>query len=164
MPNKFSSAAFRYGMALLMSVCAVSATGRAQEQVSMALLHPPDAIEPVRPVEPLESKPLPEAPSHRRFWDRENTILFAATVATSAGDFVVTRNNLQNGGQELNPITRVFSGSTAGLALNFAGEAAGVTGMSYLFHKTGHHRLERLAPMLNMAASGYAIGYGLRHH
>jgi hypothetical protein len=164
MPNKFSSAAFRYGMALLLSVCALSATARAQQQVSMALLHPPDAIEPVRPVEPLEAKPLPEAPSHRRFWDRENTILFAATVATSAGDFVVTRNNLQNGGQELNPITRVFSGSTAGLALNFAGEAAGVTGMSYLFHKTGHHRLERLAPMLNMAASGYAIGYGLRHH
>jgi hypothetical protein len=164
MPNKFSSAAFRYGMALLLSVCGLSATARAQQQVSMALLHPPDAIEPVRPVEPLEAKPLPEAPSHRRFWDRENTILFAATLATSAGDFVVTRNNLQNGGQELNPITRVFSGSTAGLALNFAGEAAGVTGMSYLFHKTGHHRLERLAPMLNMAASGYAIGYGLRHH
>ena len=164
MPNKFSSAALQYGMALLLLVCALSATARAQEQVSMALLHPPDAIEPVRPVEPLALKPLPEAPSHRRFWDRENTILFAATVATSAGDFVVTRNNLQNGGQELNPITRVFSGSTAGLALNFAGEAAGVTGMSYLFHKTGHHRLERLAPMLNMAASGYAIGYGLRHH
>jgi hypothetical protein len=163
MANKFSSAVFQYGMAILLAVCALSATGHAQQQVAMALLHPPDAIEPVRPVEPIEPKPLPEAPGHRRFWDRENTMLFAATVATSAGDFVVTRNNLQNGGQELNPITRVFSGSTAGLALNFAGEAAGVTGMSYLFHKTGHHRLERLAPMLNMAASGYAIGYGLRH-
>jgi hypothetical protein len=38
-----------------------------------------------------------------------------------------------------------------------------VTGVSYFFHKTGHHRLERLAPMVNMAASGYAIVYGMRH-
>ncbi|MGA9978764.1 MAG: hypothetical protein WBQ08_09025 [Candidatus Sulfotelmatobacter sp.] len=167
MPTKFSSAAIRYGLASLVAVFGLCAAGQAQQQVAMALLHPPDApstMEPVRPVEPIESKPLPEAPSHRHFWDRENTLLFAGTVLTSAGDFVVTRNNLQGGGgQELNPIARVFSGSTAGLAVNFVGETAGVTGLSYIFHKTGHHRLERLAPMVNMAASGYAIGYGLRH-
>jgi hypothetical protein len=165
MPTNFSSAAFRFGMAILLAVFALSAAGQAQQQVAMALLHPPDVMEPIRPVEPLERQPLPlpEAPSHH-FWDRENSMLFAGTVLTSAGDFVVTRNNLQAGGQELNPIARVLSGSTAGLAVNFAGEAAGVTGLSYFFHKTGHHKLERLAPMINMAASGYAIGYGLKHH
>jgi hypothetical protein len=151
-------------MAILLAVLGLSAAGQAQQQV--ALLHPPDApdtMEPVRPVETFQPKPLPEAPSHR-FWDRENSMLFAATVLTSAGDFVVTKNNLSGGGgQELNPVARVFSGSTAGLALNFAGETAGVTGVSYFFHKTGHHRLERLAPMVNMAASGYAIVYGMRH-
>ncbi|HEY6338971.1 MAG TPA: hypothetical protein VIW68_10800 [Candidatus Sulfotelmatobacter sp.] len=132
----------------------------------MALLHPSEAMEPAHPsaaVQPLEIRPVPEAPETHHFWDRENTMLFVGTVLTSAGDFVVTHNNLQGGGQELNPITRMLSGSTAGLAVNFAGETAGVTGLSYLFHKTGHHRLERIAPMLNMAASGYAIGYGLRH-
>jgi hypothetical protein len=167
MPTKFSSAAIRYGLASLLAVFGLCAAGQAQQQVAMALLPDapgtPAALEPVRPVEPVELKPLPEAPSHRRFWDRENTLLFAGTVLTSAGDFVVTRNNLQGGGQELNPIARIFSGSTAGLVANFAGETAGVTGLSYFFHKTGHHRLERLAPMVNMAASGYAIGYGLRH-
>jgi len=170
MPTKFSTAAIRYGLASLLAVLGLCAAGhaqqRAQQQVAMALLEPPDApsaMEPVRPVEPVELKPLPEAPRHRRFWDRENTLLFAGTVLTSAGDFVVTRNNLQGGGQELNPIARIFSGSTAGLAVNFVGETAGVTGLSYIFHKTGHHRLERLAPMVNMAASGYAIGYGLHH-
>ena len=174
MPTKFSTAAIRYGLASLLAIFGLCAAGQAQQQVhqqvqqqvAMAMLNPPDApsaMEPVRPVEPIELKPLPEAPSHRRFWDRENTLLFAGTLLTSAGDFVVTRNNLQGGGQELNPIARVFSGSTAGLVANFAGETAGVTGLSYFFHKTGHHRLERLAPMVNMAASGYAIGYGLRH-
>jgi len=161
MPTNFSTAAFRYGVVTLLAVLALSAAGQAQQQV--ALLHAPEAIEPVRPVETFQPKPLPEAPSHR-FWDRENSMLFAATVLTSAGDFVVTKNNLSGGGgQELNPVARVFSGSTAGLALNFAGETAGVTGVSYFFHKTGHHRLERLAPMVNMAASGYAIVYGMRH-
>jgi hypothetical protein len=174
MATKFSTAAIRYGLASLLAIFGLCAAGQAQQQVqqqaqpqvAMAMLNPPDApsaMEPVRPVEPIELKPLPEAPSHRRFWDRENTLLFAGTLLTSAGDFVVTRNNLQGGGQELNPIARVFSGSTAGLVANFAGETAGVTGLSYFFHKTGHHRLERLAPMVNMAASGYAIGYGLRH-
>ncbi|MFZ0959188.1 MAG: hypothetical protein WAN60_22800 [Candidatus Sulfotelmatobacter sp.] len=177
MPTKFSTAAIRYGLASLLAVFGLCAAGqsqqqvqqqaqRAQQPVAMALLHPldaRDAMEPVRPVEPIELKPLPEAPSHRRFWDRENTLLFAGTVLTSAGDFVVTRNNLQGGGQELNPVARIFSGSTAGLAVNFVGETAGVTGLSYIFHKMGHHRLERLTPMVNMAASGYAIGYGLRH-
>jgi hypothetical protein len=180
MPTKFSSAAIRYGLASLLAVFGLCAAGQgqqqvqqqvqqqAQQQVAMAFLPDapgtPGAMEPVRPVEPIELKPLPEAPRHRRFWDRENTMLFAGTVLTSAGDFVVTRNNLQGGGgQELNPIARVFSGSTAGLVANFAGETLGVTGLSYFFHKTGHHRLERLTPMVNMAASGYAIGYGLRH-
>ena len=168
MPTKFSTQALRYGTAIFAAIFALSTAGHAQEQVAMALLHPADAgIEPARPaataIEPLEIKPLPEAPSHRHFWDRENTMLFAATVLTSAGDFVVTRSNLQGGGQELNPITRVLSGSTAGLAVNFAGETAGITGLSYLFHKTGHHRLERIAPMINIGASGYAIQYGLRH-
>jgi hypothetical protein len=163
MPTNFSTAAFRYWMALLLAVFGLSAAGQAQQQVSLALLHPPDAMEPVRPVESFQPKPLPEAPSHH-FWDRENSMLFAATVLTSAGDLVVTKNNLSGrGGQELNPVARMFSGSTAGLALNFAGETAGVTGLSYFFHKTGHHRLERLAPMVNMAASGYAIAYGLKH-
>jgi hypothetical protein len=186
MPTKFSTAAIRYGLASLLAVFGLCAAGQGQQQaqqqvqqqvlqrvqqhapqpVALALLTPPDApsaMEPVRPVEPIELKPLPEASGHRRFWDRENTLLFAGTVLTSAGDFVVTRQNLQGGGQELNPVARIFSGSTAGLVANFAGETAGVTGLSYFFHKTGHHRLERLAPMVNMAASGYAIGYGLRH-
>jgi hypothetical protein len=180
MPTKFSTAAIRYGLATLLAVFGLCAAGQAQQQVQqqvqqqIAMAFPPDApgtadasssMEPVRPVEPIVQRPLRgEASSHRRFWDRENTLLFAGTVLTSAGDFVVTHNNLQSGGgQELNPIARVFSGSTAGLVANFAGETAGVTGLSYFFHKTGHHRLERLAPMVNMAASGYAIGYGLRH-
>ena len=104
-----------------------------------------------------------EGPGDHRFWDRENSLLFATSAAFSAADFVVTRDNLRSGGQELNPVTRVFSGTTTGLAVNFAGETAGVIGLSYFFHKTGHHKMERAVSMLNIGASGAAVTYDLAH-
>lgn len=98
-----------------------------------------------------------------KFWDKKNTILFAATAAMSATDFAVTRSNLQRGGQELNPVVRMFGNSTAGLAVNFAGETAGVVAVSYFFHKTGHHKLERALSVVNLGASAGAVSYGLTH-
>jgi hypothetical protein len=112
---------------------------------------------------PIVSSPLPEAPSQHRFWDTGNRALFTTVAVLSAADFALTRSILQNGGKELNPVTRFFSGSTAGLAVNFAGETAGVIGLSYLFHKTGHHRLERVTPMLDIGASAFAVIYDLNH-
>lgn len=132
------------------------------QEVSLALLQPP-SIEPSPTVKFVEPVTLPEAPSHR-FWDRENSILFAANAAFTTADFIVTRNNLRDGGQELNPVTRVFGGGTAGLAVNFAGEAAGVVAVSYFFHKTGHHKLERAVSILNMGASAGAVTFDLAHH
>lgn len=117
---------------------------------------PPSVVAAAPPV-------LPEAPSRHKFWDKENRILFTAVAASCAADFAVTHANLQNGGRELNPMTRLLSGSTAGLAVNFAGETAGVVGLSYFFHKTGHHRLERLTPLINFGASAAAVTYGLTH-
>jgi hypothetical protein len=136
------------------------------QEVSVALLQPEamrsTLLEPVPVVQSFQPTTLPEAPRHR-FWDRENSFLFAASAAFSAADFVVTRDNLRGGGQELNPVTRMFSGSTAGLAVNFAGETAGVVGLSYFFHKTGHHKLERAVSMLNIGSSAAAVTFDLAH-
>jgi len=114
-------------------------------------------------VSPVAANTLPEAPSHHKFWDNENRALFVTVAAVCAADFAVTRANLQNGGKELNPVTRFFSGSTAALAANFAGETAGIIGLSYYFHRTGHHQLERIIPMLNIGASSFAVVYDLSH-
>ena len=118
-----------------------------------------DAAEPL----PMLNAPLPQIPTPHRFLDTENRILFTAVAGFCAADFAVTRSNLRNGGVELNPVTRIFSGSTGGLAVNFAGETAGVIGLSYLFHRTGHHRLERITPLANLGASAFAVAYGLTH-
>ena len=130
------------------------------QQVSFALLQP-GSIE-LNPIAKSEPAVLPEAPSHR-FWDCENSLLFSTSAAFSAADFIATRNNLRNGGLEQNPVTRLFAGSTTGLAVNFAGETAGVVGLSYFFHKTGHHKLERMVSMLNIGSSAAAVTFDVIH-
>jgi hypothetical protein len=105
---------------------------------------------------------LKEATTHR-FWDRQNRVLFAATGIAATGDFFVTRANLASGGRELNPVTRMFTGSTPALASSFALQTTAVIGVSYLFHKTGHHRLERLTSVASITTSSGAVAYGLTH-
>jgi hypothetical protein len=161
MLTKLTSKIIRPKAAILLAIFAFCGFANAQ-QVSMALLRPASLGEPFSTSTTVHPASIPESSSHR-FWDRENSFLFAANAAFSAADFVVTRDNLRNGGQELNPVTRVFAGSTTGLAMNFAGETAGVIGLSYFFHKTGHHRLERAVSMLNIGSSAAAVTFGLAH-
>jgi hypothetical protein len=125
----------------------------------------PDAPTPF--VEALAPVPAGITPSiigaEHKFWDKQNRALFCAAAVLNGADFAVTRTNLQSGGQELNPIVRLFGRSTAGLALNFVGETVGVISLSYFFHKTGHHKLERVISVVNIGSSAGAVGYGLTH-
>lgn len=123
----------------------------------------PDAPQPSAAASSFVSVAPIESPAQHRFWDKENVALFGATAALNMADFSVTRSNLQSGGRELNPVVRVFGKSTAGLALNFAGETAGTIGVSYFLHKTGHHTLERFASTVDIGGSAVAVAYGLTH-
>jgi hypothetical protein len=152
-------AMFKYGWVVLALVLAQAGSLWAQQTPFLAALKV-DAIEPA-PV-PFVAVPYPESRPHR-FWDNENRVLFTGVAALSAADFAVTRANLASNGRELNPVTRVLSGSTAGLAVNFSLETAGVIGVSYVLHRTGHHKLERMVSMFNIGASGAAVGYDLAH-
>ena len=115
---------------------------------------------------PLPNAPMPvPAIEHASTFVslRENKALFFTAAALNGADFAVTRSNLQNGGRELNPVVRMFGRSTPGLAVNFAAETAGVVSVSYFFHKTGHHKLERWVSVVNISSSAGAVGYGLAH-
>jgi hypothetical protein len=113
--------------------------------------------------------PIVEAPAPRLqsvehpFWDRQNVTLFAATAGWAAADFCVTHANLARGGQELNPVARIFTKNTPLLASNFVLETGGVISISYFFHKTGHHKLERMTSYVDISGSAGAVLYGLTH-
>jgi hypothetical protein len=128
--------------------------GFAQETIVRA---PEISGSPLISVAPLET------PGPHRFWDTGNRVLFAANALLSSADFAVTRSNLQAGGIELNPVARVFGRSTPGLAANFAVQTASIIAISYIFHRFGHHKLERFTSIVNIGASGGAVIYGLTH-
>ena len=138
---------------------------------TLAIAKPADVILPTGSPRPAGSMPAmaivvvqpPTKPAVHPFWDRQNQILFAANGALAASDFFVTRWNLEHSGKEMNPVTRLMSGSTPALAANFALETGGVMGVSYLFHKTGHHKLERITSYVNLGGSAYAVCYGMAH-
>jgi hypothetical protein len=160
MQKNYLRAILRPRMAVVLALLTLGPTALAQE-VSFALLRP-EAITPAPMVTTVQPVTQAEAPTHR-FWDRKNTALFATSAAFTTADFFVTRANLQSGGQELNPVTRMFGRSSAGLAANFAGETIGVVGISYVFHKTGHHKLERAVSVVNIGSSAAAVSFGLAH-
>lgn len=116
----------------------------------------------VRTISPAILVMIPTVGEHR-FWDGQNQTLFAMNAALAGADFAITRRNLNHNGRELNPLMRVLSSSTPGLATNFAMETGGVIGIGYLFHKTGHHKLERVTSYVNLGASAFAVSYGLAH-
>jgi len=157
--TRFSAILQQTARALLpAAVLCCAAFGQQRSSENSGLLYSDSTADP-----PAAITALPEAPTHHSFWDRENIVLFGTIAGLSAADFAATRANLQSGGKELDPVTRLFGRSTAGLAANFTGETAGVVGISYFFHKTGHHKLERLTSLINISASSFAITYDLSH-
>lgn len=122
-----------------------------------------DAPNPFIEAAPPIARPLASLSAEHKFWDTQNRILLIGAAASNFADFAVTRANLQSGGRELNPVVRMFGRSSAGLATNFIGETIGGIGLSYFFHKTGHHKLERAVSLVNIGTSTGAVTFGLTH-
>lgn len=105
----------------------------------------------------------PEQPATHRFWDRENVLLFSGVAAFRALDFASTKNFLARGRTEvLIPDDIVYN--NAGFASLEAAATATSVGISYLFHRTGHHKMERWVSIthLSITAFGDAHNYALK--
>jgi hypothetical protein len=95
---------------------------------------------------------LPEAPSHK-FLDRQNAVAFTALGGLIAVDAVTTQRLISTGQfHEANPlwrplVRRGWQGEMAASALGFGAAMSS----AYMFHKTGHHKMERVATWLTVA-------------
>jgi hypothetical protein len=97
---------------------------------------------------PLFGQDVPEAPSHA-FFERGNEIRMGMIAGLIAADGITTQHILGvDHGSEMNPLVRplVTKGAPGQAGASVLGYAFSL-GSSYLLHRTGHHRLERL--MLN---------------
>lgn len=99
-------------------------------------------------------------PAHR-FFDAKNIGLQSINVLIMAADIASTKQALQvPGTHEMNPV----SGSQGGmLALKFAGVGAGL-GIAYMMHRSGHHKAERVIPLILGAPSALAAAHNAGIH
>jgi hypothetical protein len=95
-----------------------------------------------------------------RFWDRENVELFAGVAAARVSDYTSSRDFR---GKQINE--RLLSNDLIDNRPLFAAvEAAGVAvsiGAAYLFHRTGHHKLERWVSIIHISVG---VGGAVRNY
>ena len=98
-----------------------------------------------------------------RFWDKENDLLFAGVAAARTLDYFSTLNMRRRGRQEIF-LTNEAVDNHAGFALIEAGATSVSIGASYLFHRYGHHKLERWTSIVHigLATSGAVRNYSLK--
>jgi hypothetical protein len=102
----------------------------------------------------------PPAPTHR-FFDKQNIVIFSIDAAIMAADFATTRRALEApGAHEANPLMK---SEGPAIAMKFAGVGAGM-GIAYALHKSGHHRAERIVPVILGIPSGFAAVHNAGIH
>jgi hypothetical protein len=105
----------------------------------------------------------PPPQTTHRFWDRENDLLFAGVGAGRALDYASTLNLRHRGIDEIFLTNSIVDNHALFAGIEAAGTAASI-GVSYLFHATGHHRLERWTSAIHIgvAVGGAARNYALK--
>lgn len=129
----------RFGLGLLVASCLVSRAPASPAQAQTA----PRADAPVAVTQSLSEEPKTAlARKTHRFWDKENNWLFAGVGAARTLDYFSTLNMRRRGRQEIFLTNDAVDNHAA-----FAAIEASATGLSmgaaYLFHRYGHHKLER---------------------
>lgn len=106
----------------------------------------------------------PAAKSEKRvvhkFWDTENILLFAGVGASRGLDYASTLNIRRRGINEALLNNETVDNHAAFAAIEGATTAASI-GLSYIFHATGHHRLERWTSEVHI---GVTVGGAVRNY
>jgi hypothetical protein len=100
-----------------------------------------------------------KTPPHK-FWDTENDLLFAGVGATRMLDYASTRHFRDQGDNEVLLTNAIVDNRPLFVGIELAGTAASI-GVSYLFHRTGHHQLER---WVSIAHIGIGVGGSIHNY
>ena len=114
---------------------------------------------PAKPDQVSATAPLPDAPSQKpphAFWDRTNILLFSGVAVFRGLDYASTRNFLARGREEVLIPDDIVNNSAAFATLEAAGTLTSV-GLSYLLHRTNHHKLERWLSIGHIGVTGVGV-------
>lgn len=126
-------------------------TGKQEQPVSSATKDAPDKSEKREALQP------------HHFWDKENGWLFAGVGAARTLDYFSTLNMRRRGRQEIFLTNDVVDNHPAFAIVEVAGTGVSI-GASYLFHRYGHHKLERWTSFIHigLATTGAVRNYCLK--
>jgi hypothetical protein len=150
----------RMKLALLL---AMLPAGGAQDLLAQQPASLPDVeLEAATPTTPAARASLAAQGEHR-FWDRTNDWLFAGVGASRTLDYFSTLNMRHRGRQEILLTNDVVDNHPAFAAIEAAGTATSI-GVSYLFHRYGHHKLERWTSLIHigLTSTGAVRNYCLK--
>jgi len=91
-------------------------------------------------------------PEVHRFWDGTNGWLFAGTGASRTLDYFSTLNMRRRGRQEIFLSNDAVDNHAAFAVIEAAGAGVAI-GAAYIFHRTGHHKLERWTSIVHISAA-----------
>ena len=105
--------------------------------------------------------PKPE-PAPHRFWDGRNAALFAGVAGARTLDYISTQHFRNKGVDEVLLTNDIVDNKPLFVAIEAAGVAASI-GVSYLFHRTGHHKIERWVSVIHISVgtAGAIRNFGL---
>jgi len=87
-----------------------------------------------------------------KFWDGTNAWLFAGAGASRTLDYFSTLNMRRRGRQEILLSNDAVDNHAAFAAIEAAGTGVSI-GAAYIFHRTGHHKLERWTSIVHISAA-----------
>lgn len=96
--------------------------------------------------------------SPHRFWDRENILLFSGVAVFRGMDYASTRNFQARGRTEVLLPDDVVNNSAGFASLEAAATMTSV-GISYIFHRTGHHKMERWLSVGHIGVTAFGVGW-----
>ena len=118
-----------------------------------AVLQLPPSMHPM-PAWMVMNQPGRVQPPPHPFWDRTNRLLFSGVAFTRGMDYASTRNFQARGRQEILLPDAVVNNSAGFAGLEAAATASSI-GVAYIFHRTGHHTLERWASVGHLCVTGF---------
>jgi hypothetical protein len=134
--------------ALLLAICLLALLPATAQQPA-----------PPKPDQSSTTAPVPAAarkiPPHA-FWDRTNILLFSGVVVFRGLDYASTRNFLARGREEVLIPDDIVNNSAGFASLEAAGTLTSV-GLSYVMHRTGHHKLERWLSIGHISVTGFGV-------
>jgi hypothetical protein len=122
----------------------------------LALAHPQEAAQKNSGAQ----QPATAKPKVHRFWDRENLLLFSGVGLARGLDYASTLNIRRRGINEIFLTNGIVDNHPLFASIEAAGTGASI-GLSYIFHATGHHTLERWTSIVHI---GVGIGGAGRNY